>query len=365
MWRPKRLLVFNLAMDLDHSMLAFASSWVDALAERVESVDVLTMIAGRVRPPQNVRIHSVGKERGFGEPRRVWEFYRILRRILTTTGVDACFSHMMPLFSVLGGPVLRARGVPIVTWYAHPKVTATLKLAHHLSDRIVTSLPTTYPYRRDKVVVIGQGIDTDLFTPSGISPDTPPMILSVGRLAPVKDQVTLLDAAARLRTRGDFKFTIVLLGEAVGDEGRRYAASLRTRCEDLKVDDVVRFEPPLEPRQLPQWYQRATVHVNLTKTGSGDKVAWESMSCGRPCVAANEGFRDTFGRYAEQLLFPHGDSAALAERLASLLALSRAQYRDMGTYLREQVMGSHGLQGLADRVLEVLRECRNARGEGP
>lgn len=359
---PQRLLVFNLAMDLDHSMLAFAHGWVAALARRVDSVDVVTMTAGRVDPPANVRIHSVGKERGYSELRRLGEFYKLLVRILATSGIDACFSHMMPLFTALGAPILRSHRVPIVTWYAHPRTTLMLRLAHKASIRMVSSLATAYPYRHDKLTVIGQGIDTDLFAPDGSIPTAPPTILCAGRIAPVKDHSTLLRAVATLRERMPSPFHVVLVGEAASTDGRRYADSLLALARHLRIDDVVRFEHHVDRSHLPRWYRRATVHVNLTRTGFGDKVAWESMSCGRPCVAANEGFQETFGRYARHLLFPYGDWHALAERLSWILSLPPDEREEMGRFLRAQVERLHSLDRLADRVLGVFRETGTTSG---
>ena len=358
----QRLLVFNLAMDLDHSMLAFASRWVDALAAQVKSVDVVTMTRGRLRVPTNVQVHSVGKERGFSEVRRLFEFYRILGRVLATTPVDACFSHMMPLFSVLGAPMLWARRVPLVTWYAHPALTPMLKFAHHLSDRMVTSLPTSYPYRGDKLSVIGQGTDTELFAPDGTTPDDPPMILCVGRMAPVKDHVTLLEAVVKLRETRREPFSVVLLGEAVGEDGRRYRDSLQARAKALRVDDVIRFEPHVESSQLPDWYRRSTLQVNLSQTGFGDKVVWESLSCERPCVAANAGFSDLLGSYAQRLLFARGDAEGLAQRIGFLLDLSECERQEIGRYFRKRVVESHSLPGLASRVIGVLQECMRSQG---
>src|SRR5215207_4259185 len=113
-----RLLLFNLVTDADDPILGFTSRWISALAGRVESVDVVTMSAGRLELPANVRVFSVGKERGYGEPRRVVEFYRHLFRLTRGGRIDGCFSHMMPLFSAMAAPVLRARGIPLVTWFA-------------------------------------------------------------------------------------------------------------------------------------------------------------------------------------------------------------------------------------------------------
>ena len=86
----RRLLLFNLATDADDPILGFTHDWIRSLAARVERVDVVTMWAGRLDVPRNVRVHSVGKELGHSEPRRAVELYRIFARLGWLRGYDAC-----------------------------------------------------------------------------------------------------------------------------------------------------------------------------------------------------------------------------------------------------------------------------------
>jgi FkbM family methyltransferase len=345
----KRLLVFNLATDADHPLLGFTTLWIRELARHVEFIHVITMQAGRLDLPKNVRVHSVGKEYGYSEPRRALEFYRILLGILRRERIDGCFSHMMQIFSVLAGPVLRAKGIPLITWYAHPSLTPTLKLAHLFSHRMVASLPHAYPWRKDKLTVIGQGIDTALFSPNGI-PASDDLILCVGRLSPVKNHAALLRAAALLKQ----PVRIVIVGKATGSEDERYAAGLRRLAQELGLAAGVVFENPVPPAQLPVWYRRCAVHVNLTPVGFGDKVAWEAMACGRPCLVANDDFRETLGRHANELLFRVNDAADLAAKLSAVLQKTADQRAEIGAYLRAQVDRLHSLPRLAERILELL-----------
>jgi glycosyltransferase involved in cell wall biosynthesis len=353
-----RLLVFNLATDVDDPILGFTTSWICALAKRVDFVHVITMRAGRVEVPDNVRVYSVGKEKGYSEPRRAGEFFRLLFQVLRESRIDACFSHMMPLFTVLAGPILRAKQIPVITWYAHPSLTWTLKLAHRLSDQMIASVPTAYPYKRDKLIAVGQGIDTKLFSPNGgESPEDRPTILCVGRMSPVKDHPTLLKAARLLRKRGATAFRVVIVGGAAGPQDESYIQSLHEQVKELGLQDVVDFEPPTSLANLPSWYRRCTVHVNLTPTGFGDKVAWEAMACGKPCLVANEGFRETLGKYATPLLFRYGDANDLAGKLVGLLALSDRDRDQVGFYLRQRVIEMHGLDALAAKLVDLFGRC--------
>lgn len=347
-----RLLLFNLATDADDTVLGFTTRWISELAKRMESIDVITMRAGRLEVPDNVRVHSVGKEKGYGEPRRAVEFYRHLYRVLRESRPDACFSHMIPLFTVMAAPVLKIRRIPIVTWYAHPKLTTMLRLAHHFSDRMVTSLPTAYPYRRDKLVVIGQGIDTDLFSPNGSEPDYPPMILCVGRISPVKNHRTLLEAVALLRDDSAQPFQVVIIGDPVVPGDVAYLAEMKRLVQDLALDDIVRFIPGMPAKDLPKWYRRCLVHVNMTPSGFGDKVVLEAMSCGRVSLAANSGFLETTGEYSG--LSVYDDHRDLCSKLSIILNTPAEARRQIESFGRDQVMRMHSVNTIPSRLLKTF-----------
>lgn len=344
-----RLLLFNLLTDVDHPVLGFTTQWIRALAERVSGVEVITMRMGRLELPRNVRVHSLGAERDFSEPRRVLRFYRLLQKVLNGGPVGGCFSHMAPEFSVLAGPVLRAKGIPLVTWYAHPKLHWKVKLAHLFSHQMVSSLPNSYPWRKDKFTVIGQGIDTELFSPGGVASEQE--VLCVGRLSPVKSHATLLRAMALL----PLKARLRIVGKATGPADERNVDGLLRLMEKLGLQDRVSFEPPVAPAELVHWYRRCALHVNLTPAGFGDKVAWEAMACGRPCLVANEDFAETLGSYAPELLFKPEDHQGLAHKIGALLVMSAEGRAQIGAYLRRQVQELHSLPKLADRILEQIR----------
>jgi glycosyltransferase involved in cell wall biosynthesis len=355
-----RLLLFNLATDANDPILGFTTQWICALAKRVEFIHVITMRVGRVEVPGNVQVYSVGKEKGYSELRRAVELYRHLSCVMREDRIDICFSHMMPLFTVLAGPVLKARGIPIVTWYAHPSLTWVLKLAHHFSSCMVASMATAYPYRHDKLRVVGQGIDTNLFSPHGVPPEEPPIILCVGRLSPVKDHPTLIKATTLLGQQWQRPFQVVIVGGPAGPWDEPYIATIHRQIKELELEDIVAFEPPVPIIDLPSSYRRCTVYVNMTPTGSGDKVVWEAMACGRPCLVANEGFKETLGKYADRLFFRYGNPEDLAERLEWALSLSNDDRACMGTYLRQRVVTMHSLERLAKNLTHIFENPNNS-----
>ncbi|MGH3993809.1 MAG: glycosyltransferase, partial [Pseudonocardiaceae bacterium] len=144
------LLVFNLAMDADHATLGHATAWTNALARRVDHVSVITMQTGRLEVEPNVVVHSLGKELGRSEPARLLTYYRLVHEVLRERSIDVCFAHMAPLFAALFAPLAKVRRIPILLWFAHTRVSPTLRLAHLLVDRCVTATPASFPLTSTK-----------------------------------------------------------------------------------------------------------------------------------------------------------------------------------------------------------------------
>lgn len=358
-----RLLWFNLATDQDDPVLGFTGAWLRAVAPRVRAIEVISMRRGAVDLPASVRVRSLGKERGWSEPRRALEFYRQLWGVLRSGPVDACFSHMTPMFSVMAAPILRPLGVPTVTWYAHPRRGALLMAAHHLSARMVASVREAYPYRQDRLQVIGQGIDTGLFSPGERPPEEPRLVLIPGRLATVKGHDVMIAALARLRGRGSTTFRVAIVGSPAHAREVAFGEHLRRAVADAGLAGVVEFSPGVPQRQLPDLYRRATVVLNATPTGSGDKVVLEALSCGVPCVFANRGFLPSLGPAARVLHFQEGEADDLARRLDGVLQMPALDRRRLGLTLRARVVIHHGLSGLAERLVGVLESVRSAGRE--
>jgi len=356
-----RLLVMNLATDADDPILGFTTGWIRALADRTAAVRVITMRSGRIDVSENVRVYSVGKEKGYSEGRRVFEFYRLLKDILVQERIDACFSHMTPAFTILAGPILRAKGIPVVTWYAHRQLTLVLKLAHRLSTRVVSVNSQSYPYLHDRFISLGHGIDTDLFQMRAADSDPErPLLLCVGRLSPIKDPLTFIKACALLRRQGH-DIEGVLVGESP-ERDRGYLEAIQAEVRRLHLSEAIRIVEGVPQPQVVSWYNRCTAHINCPPSdGALDKAALEAMACGKPSLSSTLGFAETLGSYANRLMFKHGDPGDLAQKLAYILTLSKEERERLGRYLLERVQEMHSLKGLADKLIALSEELLHVR----
>ena len=404
-----RLLVFNLATDADDPVLAFTTVWLNRLATHYEAVDVITMRAGRLAVADNVRVYSVGKELGWSEPRRVWEFTRLLRARLAEARYEACFAHMMPLFAVLGAPQLRIARVPVTLWYTHRSPHWTVRAAVPLVRRVVTAAPDSFPIATPKLRVLGHGVDTDFFSPanpaephspaplsslergSNEAPDRPHppapstsgrrgeeiasvqtgassvpegegtrlradtpgarAIVHVARLMPIKHQATLIRAAASVPgTRA------VLIGDVPPGQDTAYPSQLASLAAELGTEDRVAFAGAQSAEGVRDAYRAAFAAVNLSPPGLFDKAALEAMACAVPTLVANPAFDDLLGDDAALLRTAGPDDAdGLAERLRALLAMPETERAALGLRLRERTAAAHSLDGLIERLVRVLK----------
>lgn len=354
---PIRVLLFNLATDVDDPILGFTTRWIGALAERVEFIHVISMRVGRIEVPQNVRVYSVGKEKGYSEPRRVVEFYQHLFRVLRCDRIDICFSHMIPAFSLLAAPVLKVRRIPLITWYAHRQLSTVLKLAHYSSDRMVSINEESYPYRRNKFVALGHGVDTELFAPNGGVHESRPLLLSVGRLSPIKDLMTLIDAIYLLQQKG-YEVDCALVGNSPARDSA-YEEIIRERVRHLGLGSSVSFIGPVPNAKVISWYRKCLAHVNCSPADhSIDKAPLEAMACGKLSLSSTLAFRETMGKYADLLLFQHRSPNDLARKVERLLSLSQNEVRAMGFELRQRVVDQHNLQKLCDHLTALFSQLR-------
>lgn len=346
-----RLLLFNLRTDADDAVLGFTTGWINALAEYFDHLDVLTMHAGRVAVAHNVRVLSVGREKGYSEARRLLNFYAILSRLLLQNRYDACFAHMMPLFAALGGPLLSARGVRTTLWYTHRQRTRQLELGLRFSHRAVTAVESSFPIRSAKVRALGHGIDTDVYSPQVYTPANRPRIVYVARLTPIKHQHVLLRALQHLP-----EAEVVLIGDVPDGFDESYHSQLRQMVQAMSIAERVTFAGAQTPQQILRWYASASAAVNLAPVGLFDKAPLESMAAGVPTIVSNPAFANVTGTHQALLHIGHPeDVAGLAERLRRLIALSHADRATIGQDLRAAVVAHHSLPRLIARLVNVLR----------
>ena len=200
---------------------------------------------------------------------------------------------------------------------------------------------------------IGNGIDLRRFRPRTRTPrNARPVLLSVGRLEPVKNQGLLLDALAALPPR--HAPVLWLVGD--GPSRARY----RQQARRLGLADRVKF---LGYRyDIPELVAAADVAV-LTSTKEGiPRALMEAMAVGVPVVATDvKGSREVVIDGETGFLVPLGDPQALAERLSQLLDSPELR-RDLGARGVEHARRHFDEERVVEHLAGLYRVALHARG---
>ena len=346
------VLFFTQKIDQDDAVLGFACHWIDALARRIDHVHCLALAVGNLPNfPRNVTVQSLGKDKGHGRLRMVWESQRALHDILSRTSVDAVFAHMAPEFAILSYPQTVLRGIPIYTWYTHRQVTFALRVATALSHTILTASPESFCLKTSKVIPMGHGIPTEWLNKDKGQDEKTSDVLAVGRLSPIKGLETFIEAASILRDTG-LRFKIV--GDIATPTDRPYREKLERLAEEKELASILSFEGSVPHQSVSSYYHRALCTFNAAARGLFDKVVLESMACEKPALTSNLSFAPLFGEDGRHLLFPDGNATALAQRIEALRTMPDEERRALGLRLRRLVEEKHGLERLMDHVVELI-----------
>lgn len=356
-----RLLVVNFEMDRLSRTMPWSQQVVNLLAESCEEVAVLTSRVGHYDPPPNVhmevmpfpRLMAVRGLRLGVVALANWQAYRLARRYRA----EACFVHMAVRWVYYLRPCFSLLRLPVLAWYAHGTVSDELWRVHRAATRIVTSTPEGFRIASDKVRVIGQGVDTDVF-------DLPPLeaerndILAVTRISPRKRIGLLIEVLQCLRDMAGVPcLRLRLIGTTITREDQYYEIELRDQVWRLGLQDRVEFVGFVPQPYIPTYYRSAFLHLNVSQTGSMDKTVVEALACGCPVLTSNEAFLEMLRDYPEFVIHDERPEA-ITRQVLELYA--RRDQRDRAA-LRRLVLGKHDVRSYVKKVLHNLEEVSASR----
>lgn len=348
-----KLLIVTQAVDTEDPALGFFVRWIEEFARHVAHIEVICLKEGKHDSlPANVRVHSLGKENPPRFARRLR--YAIRFKLLAwrlRRNYDTVFVHMNSEYVLLAGILWRFLGKRIGLWYVHRNVDLKLRIAAVLANDIFTASHEGFRLATTKLHVVGHGIDTTAFRAPIRPLGTPLRIVSVGRITPIKNLGTLIEAVALLRDRG-IAAKATLIGAPVHPSDEAYLTSLKRIAAERGVTDHIEFVGSVPHAQMAGEYGSFDISVNLCPTGGLDKAVLESMAAGLLVLVSNQGFAELFGPVAGELLFPEKDAAACADKIAVLV--SHAEHADQVRRELQQRVEAMSVQSLIPRILSFL-----------
>lgn len=353
-----RVLAIVQTLDSNHPSGGFIVGWMEKLSERVDKLVILTLEKKQEINRGNVKIYSLGKENynGFGcKLYYLFKWHQQMRRIGKKEDIDLIFTHMTPLYSVLACPYFLFKKTPIITWFLNPKYNWVTKLAHLVSSKIVSATTDSYPYKKDKLVAIGHGINTEYFNSDKMGPNKSNdiIILSVGRVSAVKDYLTLVRAVNYIKSRV-LNLQIIIMGNPVTKTDINYKENLIKEINLMAMEKIVKFEPAQPTKNLKSFYEGCFLLVNATQSGSLDKVVLEAMACGRPVIVASKNFKEVLGNYSDKLTYDYGNHIDLGNKLLWLLGLTDEERNEMCKDLQKIVLENYSVDALMTKLVGVF-----------
>src|SRR3989338_2136994 len=342
-----KLLIITQKVDENDQLLGFFIEWIRLFSKNFEKVTVLCLEKGKFELPKNVEVISLGKDRGARKLKTLYNLYSLI--YTRRHDYDAVFAHMNPVWVISGGTLWKVMRKKCFFWYTSGGVTTKLKWAEKFADVVFTASKESFRLPSKKVIVIGHGIDTELFKPDpNYKPQTTNhklKLLSVGRISPVKNYETLIDAAKILKN-GGVDFSVTMVGEAPLQRDMGYDASLKLKIKSLKLEENFSFIGKVEHKNLPRYYQSHDIFVHLSKTGSLDKAILEAMSCGIKVLSSNDSSR-TF--LSSNLMFGDRNPKELADKITAV------NDSPVDSNLRSYVIQNHNLENLINKISNHIK----------
>ncbi len=247
--------------------------------------------------------------------------------------------------------VVSARGSDIHQFSTFPLIRRLLRYTLARADHVIAvsqalqNAIVALPLAPKKISVIPNGVDTQKFfrvdkqhsrEQLGL-PETK-IILSVGRLEPVKGFALLMKAVQKLFVDEKKDALLVIVGE--GSE----RAKLERLVATLHLQERVRLIGARPHTELKQWYSAADCFCLASEREGWPNVVLEAFACGTPVVATEVwGMRE---------VIPNEDLGILAERNEECLA--RALARALSKSWQSDVLVKHARERSWEKVAQQV-----------
>lgn len=337
-----KLLIITQKVDENDQLLGFFIQWIKEFAFNFEQIKVLCLEKGEFQLPKNVIVKSFNKDRGASKIVQLFNFFSLIAR---ENEYDAVFVHMNPIWIILGAWYWRLFGKKIYFWYAHKSVTSKLKLAEKFSDVIFTSTAEGFRFNSNKIRVVGQGIDTNYFSPDKFNKPKTNTLLSVGRIAPVKNYEPLIMAIKIMKDEG-FNLSVTMIGEPALGSDFDYQNKIESMTRDLDLQSIIKFTGKIKNSELPNFYRKNKIFVNLSQTGSLDKTILEAMASGCIVLSSNDSAKSFL---PEEFIIKSDNPSKLSEKIIEALQIN------IGEELRDYVVKNHSLSKLIRSISDSIK----------
>src|SRR5579872_5480740 len=335
----RKIVFITQVVDPSDPNLGATRAKIAALARRVDEVVVLCVRGSADVLPDNCRVRS------FGGAKRWQRAYRYLSALNEETRDRpvAVIGHMVPLYTVVAAPIVRARRIPLMLWYTHWKAHGVLRVAALVCTQLLSLDVRSFPMRSRKVHGIGHGIDLSEFPCQPLNPTAGRQlrVMSLGRYTPPKKLDEMIEGVRIARERG-LDARIDVYGTTGAQALETYKAQLEEMVAQPEYRDFASVGGSIPRTDLPPVYGEADIVAS--DFISPDKIVLEACASCRPVLASDKSFDRLFVGIEPPLMFVRGRPETFADRLQALAELSDEQRYAIGEELRERVRTQHSVE---------------------
>jgi glycosyltransferase involved in cell wall biosynthesis/GNAT superfamily N-acetyltransferase len=310
----------------------------------------------------------------------IFELWRILR----TEKPDVLHTHT-PKPGIYGRIIGRLAGVPVVVNTIHGlyatrddpfikrAIVYTLEaIASRFSDRELVQSAEDFKFvtdrritRRDRTILLGNGVDLSRFDPARVDEDTRRdlrasigaadgdiVVGSVGRLVAEKGFPELFEAATKLAEN----CIMVAIGPEEPDKEDGLQAGFVTAAREQGI------HLPGMQTNVDEWYAAMDIFVLASHREGFPRAAMEAASMALPVIATDiRGCREVVDHAVNGILVPVNDSEGLADAITELASSPEKRHK-MGEASREKALATFDERRIVDTVLEAQISALREKG---
>jgi len=336
-------------MDESSQVFSHQIGIVNELAKYFEKVTVLTGKAGTYKVLPNVEVFTSNWTSGKRIKSSLRVFLMFLK-LLFQRRFNLVFSHMTSVQSALVSPITKVLRIKHFLWYTHTSDNLVLRVAHKLTNGVLTATAGSCPISSSKIHVVGHSIDISMFKKK-IGVDFPiSKFIHVGRFDPSKNIELIINALKGFREGGQ-DITFVNIGSPSGKNNEKYFKKI-IEDNNLGVDKVwLDFKMAIPRYLISEEMQKHNAFIHAFE-GSLDKAVLEATFMGLPVVTINPEYLKIFGSWnLEDKSKNHG----LSEELKHLFTLSEVELQKEVDRRYELAKQDYELVGWGMRVSKILK----------
>ncbi len=339
----RHLLVVNYSMSTHNQLLSHQVNAVNALAHHFDEVTVISPEYEESNLNSNVRVLKYE----WDSSRKILSSIKFITHLLGVCRANrpsVVFYHMTDFHAALSMPFLKLMKIRSVIWYAHKKNSVYLRISAIFSDKIVTSTSGSCPITGSKVEVIGQAIDSSVFSPR-FSRESFNFnkLLHIGRLDPSKKPEYILEVAHNLREINN-QISLTFVGSAGSTRNLAWYSKFQSQCES---QDWVKIQSGILRKEIPDFIVKFDVFVHAY-LGSLDKTLLESTMMKIPVITENPEYISIFGSWCGK------SNPTLTEEYLSMQSLENHELDAEINRRAELTIKNHSLDGWAAKLSSIL-----------